>query len=252
MSDQLFDGVRRYGIVILPDVETCLMALSINRQLWPLSDASSITLGLTEEMRRGVLDMPSARNVAGSEGLLIESPLPGTRPHISLLHRAFRAHHLEHVITTLRGAVASLNMREVVGGFTGYQAWNQFIFRMVAPNPRLTKLHLTVANALASIDGDCKIPVEGELDDLSLQEWNRYGWLYAGRNYKPHLTVGYVREGDVTEAVGLLPGAKRDPALRDMYSGYWWSRQIGFGRLGPHGTVDGLEAIISFDGCLVR
>ncbi|KKW30829.1 MAG: hypothetical protein UY72_C0002G0004 [Candidatus Uhrbacteria bacterium GW2011_GWD2_52_7] len=235
--------MRFYGIVLLLDKESSIEAAVVNRRLHDISSDPPIQLRFNERMCV-LADEESLMRVFDED----VGDVVGSWPHISLVHKALGdTTDVLRLVRAIREAVVPLKMRRIVGGFTSYQPRGRYIFRMSSMSKPLINLHLAVAHAASSIDGDCRMPLPDDLEGLDVMEWERYGWLHAGANYRyPHITIGHVPEEHVPLAMSRMPGAKRDPALRDMHSGdIWSSSRIGIGPLGPHGTLERLIASIS-------
>lgn len=233
--------MRLYGIVLLPDKETATQAVVVNRRVLDLSSDPPIKLRYNERMRE-LVDGASYVHVFDEEVDTDES-----WPHISIMHKALAPNtDVLKLVGAVKQAVGRLELRRVVGPFTSYQQRGEYIFRMSSLNAHFERLHLAVAEHVSRIDPEWRMPLSEDIDGLDVDEWKRFGWLHAGKNFLPHVTVAHVPKDKMPLALERMPGARRDPALRDLHSGdLWSSSRIGIGPLGPHGTLTRLVATVS-------
>lgn len=248
-----------YGIALIPDNRTCVRALLVNRMLWSRQIDPPIILGMTDEMRMEVMNDGFLNATGLGQDLFPSVALPGTLPHITILQKMIRKQHLGDLVEMVSAALRKVSgeykfVDEMAGSFVGYDMIQNYVIRRVVPHDHLLALHRAVldANAAAKIDLDCRMPLPVSLDGnppcVNMEPWHTHGYLHAGRNYDPHLTVARLRPElvDPLNATLGLSHFVRDPRND------WYAKRVVISRRGPNGTVPSDDIVLSLDGTVIK
>lgn len=247
------DEFTAYGIALIPDPATCMAALGVNRQLWNRQVDPPIVLGLSETMRDELLVEPDLTAKAWSAGFIPHVPFPGTLPHITILQKMIRSEHLERLVAAVANGLqtwrdSAHGATAISGGFFGYEIFQNYVFRMVAIDDAMIGLHYATLDAVQSIDADCTMPLPNNPDDADLEPWRKYGYPYAGKNFRPHITLARLRP-DLIEAMNDAPPF---PSVFDDLLHRWHAKRVVISRLGPSGTIQSDDIVLSLDGTVIK